>query len=426
MNLYVYSPKDDAYLRHDWRVPYPAPRLGVLGKLAQRAAANHVTFTYTLSPGLSVCYSSAADRDALVAKFQSLWNVGVSSFAVALDDIDYAKWNCAADAQAFGTGPAAAAAAQASLLDAIQNRFVETHRGAGRLVLVPTEYDGTASTPYRETLARQLDRKIAVMWTGNSVCAPSIHTDDARAARASYGHDVLVWDNFPVTCRQRPLWLELGPYEHRDPDLPTAIVGIASNPMSQPYGSRIALFTVGDYAWNTRAYDPRRSWFGSTADLAGGDPAATAALRVFADVNYASTVEPHQAPILSARIAAFWRAWRARDAHAADPLRAALDKLTTAPAVLRARLRDARFLADTAPWLDATQAWGHAALEALAALEARRSGLAAEARAHELSARSFAARAGSFSSFGEGGTAPVAVGAGVLDAFVGAALAAPG
>ncbi|HZZ98192.1 MAG TPA: beta-N-acetylglucosaminidase domain-containing protein, partial [Jatrophihabitantaceae bacterium] len=89
MNSYVYSPKDDPYLRAQWRDPYPADQLAVLKNLVARATANHVQFTYALSPGLSVCYSSAVDEHALVAKFQSLWDIGVRSFSVPLDDISY-------------------------------------------------------------------------------------------------------------------------------------------------------------------------------------------------------------------------------------------------------------------------------------------------------------------------------------------------
>ena len=60
-NSYVYSPKDDPYLRAQWRDPYPPAQLAVIKQLADAATANHVTFTYALSPGLSICYSSASD-----------------------------------------------------------------------------------------------------------------------------------------------------------------------------------------------------------------------------------------------------------------------------------------------------------------------------------------------------------------------------
>ena len=113
MNTYLYAPKDDPYLRDRWRDEYPLAELARLKELVDRAAANHVRFTYALSPGLSVCYSSESDIAALTRKFDSLYAIGVRSFAVPLDDISYTKWNCAADEQEFGTGGGAAGAAQA-------------------------------------------------------------------------------------------------------------------------------------------------------------------------------------------------------------------------------------------------------------------------------------------------------------------------
>lgn len=105
----MYTPKDDPYLRAEWRKRYPADELGRLGELVRRAQANHVEFGYVLSPGLSVCYSKPSEAGALAAKFESMWKLGVRSFVVAFDDIDYQRWNCDEDRTEFGTGPSAAA-----------------------------------------------------------------------------------------------------------------------------------------------------------------------------------------------------------------------------------------------------------------------------------------------------------------------------
>jgi hyaluronoglucosaminidase len=53
-NVYVYTPKDDDYLRARWRDEYPPAELAQLKELVDRAEANHVRFTNALSPGLSV------------------------------------------------------------------------------------------------------------------------------------------------------------------------------------------------------------------------------------------------------------------------------------------------------------------------------------------------------------------------------------
>ncbi|MFD0431057.1 beta-N-acetylglucosaminidase domain-containing protein [Streptomyces zhihengii] len=101
-NTYIYAPKDDPYHRGKWREPYPADKLAELGELVRRATDNHVRFTFAVSPGESVCYSDPADRTALKAKLQALYDLGTRAFSVPLDDISYTRWNCPGDQSAYG------------------------------------------------------------------------------------------------------------------------------------------------------------------------------------------------------------------------------------------------------------------------------------------------------------------------------------
>src|SRR6185437_5963752 len=61
LNTYVYTPKDDQYLRAKWRELHPDDELAKLKALVAQANAHHVNFTYALSPGNDICYSSDAD-----------------------------------------------------------------------------------------------------------------------------------------------------------------------------------------------------------------------------------------------------------------------------------------------------------------------------------------------------------------------------
>src|SRR5690606_25847869 len=99
LNTYVYAPKDDPWHRDRWREPYPADRLDALGRLVEAAAANHVRFTFAVSPGVSICYSDPDDVAALTAKLEAVRGLGVRSFSIALDDIDPARWHCDGDAE---------------------------------------------------------------------------------------------------------------------------------------------------------------------------------------------------------------------------------------------------------------------------------------------------------------------------------------
>ncbi|GGL95898.1 beta-N-acetylglucosaminidase [Streptomyces fumigatiscleroticus] len=404
LNTYLYSPKDDPYLRARWRDPYPQDRLDGLRALAARAAAGHVSFVYALSPGPSVCYSSASDAAALLGKFRQLWEAGVRAFAVPLDDIDITRWNCARDAAVYGSGRGAVGRAQADLLNKVQRGFLDARPGAAPLITVPTEYDGVRPSPYKSALAGRLDDAVTVMWTGPLVVSPALRTAQAREARRLYGHPVLVWDNYPVNDYTADHLL-LGPYEGRQASLPGAVAGLTANPMNQAAASEPALFSVAAYAWNPAAYRPAAALDAGLAVLADGDRRALTALRAFADVNRASRLSSAQAPELAGLTEAYWRG-------KAGAERALRERLT-----LLAGVRDrvpARLRASAAPWLASAGDWGRAALAALDL----RAGTGSRARVESLRT---AARSHTVVDW-QGRTRTVEVGTGVLDTFVTRAL----
>lgn len=404
LNTYLYSPKDDPYLRSRWRDPYPQSRLTALRGLAQRATARHVSFVYALSPGPTVCYSSAADRAALLRKFRQLWDIGVRAYAVPLDDIDITRWNCAADGTTYGHGRAAVARAQADLLNDIQRDFLAPRPQATPLITVPTEYDGTRATDYKTTLASALSPDITVMWTGPLVVSPTLRTGQAREAARRYAHPVLIWDNYPVND-YTPGNLLLGPYVGRDSGVPGAVAGITANPMNQATASVPALFSLAAYAWHPEAYRPTAALDAGLQLLAAGDRRALTALRAFADLNHASRIDTTKAPKLAALIEAYRRG--APDARKA--LRAHLTTLASARDTVPPALRTS-----AAPWLDATHDWARAALAALALQDGQ--GTRTQVRTLRDTARSHTV------TDWQGRKRTVEVGAGVLDAFVARAL----
>ncbi|WP_326760177.1 beta-N-acetylglucosaminidase domain-containing protein [Streptomyces phaeochromogenes] len=371
-NVYVYSPKDDPYLRAKWRDQYPAERLAQIKELVDRAAANHVRFTYALSPGLSVCYSSAADAKALVAKFESLYAIGVRSFAVPLDDISYTDWNCAEDGDAYGSGGGAAGSAQASLLNSVVDRFVDAHSDLAPLEMVPTEYSDLADSPYKTALREKLDPSVVVEWTGDGVIAPTISTEQARRARELFGHPVLLWDNYPVNDYATSRLL-LGPYTGREAGVADVVTGITANPMVQAEASKLALFTSADFAWNPDAYDPRASFLASVADLGGR---AAPALRIFAENNYSSPLNSTESPTLTPLIKSFTKALDSGDGltAAARKLRAYFTSMAAAPGELRAHLGNSGFLKETSAWLDKLGAYGTAGDTAVRLMVAQAAG----------------------------------------------------
>ncbi|MFH9729288.1 beta-N-acetylglucosaminidase domain-containing protein [Streptomyces sp. NPDC017260] len=381
-NTYIYAPKDDPYHRGKWREPYPADKLNELGELVRRATANHVRFTFAVSPGESICYSDPADREALKAKLQALYDLGTRAFSVPLDDISYTRWNCEGDREAFGDpGREAAARAQADLLNDVQRDFVATHEGAQPLQMVPTEYGDLTDTAYKQTLRNTLDPAVEVMWTGTDVVPPKITNEEADKASELFGRKVFVWDNYPVNdFGNTGGRLLLAPYDKREAGLSAHLSGVVANPMNQPYASKVAVFGTADFAWNDGAYDARSNWPRAMAYLAGGDREATEALLVFGDLEhlaptFGATPWQPQAPELARRVTEFWTSWDEGDrAAAVTSLRAYARAVEQAPATIRGGEVEEGFTVDAADWLDATELWGKAMVTMLDALAARQAG----------------------------------------------------
>lgn len=427
-NTYIYSPKDDVFARDKWRDPYPADTLQALGKVVDVANREHVNFVYAISPGPSICYSDPADLEAVRRKFAALRGLGVRSFYVALDDIEYTKWNCPADETAFGKpGEKAAAAAQAKLLNAVQADL--TASGHGSLTMVPTEYYNTTESPYKAELRRALDPKVVVQWTGTDVVPASISVSDAKNATKAFGRKTLLWDNYPVNdFGETTGRLLMAPYDRRQAGLSTELSGIVSNPMNQEVASRPAVAGLLAFSWNDRGYDAQRTWRAAARDLAGGDEATAEALLLFFDTQHVAPTFGHlpwqpQAPRLRALINTVRDALAAGEpeaiASALGALGEAADALAAAPDRIRAGVIAPGFVRETGPWLDAAQLWGRSLRLTVDGLTAARAGKAGAAR-YFAEAAALAQKAEAIRSI-PGATrfeGPVKVADGVVDSFV--------
>ncbi|CAD2252236.1 beta-N-acetylglucosaminidase domain-containing protein [Xanthomonas arboricola] len=429
-NTFIYSPKDDPYARDRWRDAYPAATLKALGKLAATARRNHVDFVYAISPGPTVCFSDPADAKALLRKFDAFRALGVRSFYVALDDIEYTKWNCERDKTTFGaSGAQAAGIAQSHLLNLVQADLVARHDAASELIMVPTEYYDAKESPYKEALRKHLDPKIVVQWTGTDVVPPAISIPDARAATKAFGRKTLLWDNYPVNDFETSAGrLLMAPYARREAGLSAELSGIVSNPMNQEVPSRVAVMGLTAFAWNDTGYDAQRTWHAAARDLAGGDAQVTAALLTFFDTQhlaptFGSQPWQEQAPRLKAVLDHVREAIALGDAAARSQAIAELartaDAFAAAPQTIRAGVADKGFAEQSRPWLEAMEGWGRALQQTAAGLDAANRGDAQAAVAFA-DAKRIAAEAAAIPSI-PGATrfgGPVKIADGVLDRFV--------
>jgi hypothetical protein len=262
MNAYVYAPKDDPFHRTRWREPYPAEEQAALAALAAHCREVGVRFGFAISPGLDITYESEADRAQLDAKLAPLVGAGVDWFVLALDDIPAAP---------------GLAARQAELATWLHGRVADQLPDAS-ITVCPTEYVGTRPSPYLADLARGLPAEVSLLWTGPTVCSPTITADDAgNWAAAVAPHEVLLWDNYPVNDGTMTTRLHLGAYNGRDPGLAELLGGVLLNPMAQPHASLVALATAARFLADPDGYDPNAAWAASIADVAREHAVSTVA-----------------------------------------------------------------------------------------------------------------------------------------------------
>ncbi|MCK7626801.1 beta-N-acetylglucosaminidase domain-containing protein [Streptomyces sp. RS10V-4] len=413
-NQYLYAPGDDPYRQARWRDPYPAARRAEFRALAERARANHVTPAWAVAPGQTMCLSSQDDLRALRRKVDAMWALGMRAFQLQFQDVSYSEWHCAADEETFGSGPQAAAKAQAGVANALARHLAERHPGAAPLTLMPTEFYQDGATAYRTALAAALDDRVEVAWTGVGVVPRTITGGELSAAREAFGHPLVTMDNYPVNDYAQDR-IFLGPATGREPAVATGSAAVLANAMEQPLASRIPLFTAADYAWNPRDYHPAQSWEAALDDLAGGDPTARTALRTLAGNTASSVLGQEESGYLQPLIDRFWAARAAAVdrgrpgddpgfARAAAALRAAFCTMSAAPRGLPSDLR-----AEVGPWAEQLARYGTAGQRAVDTLlaQARDDGDAAWAAQREvLRLRAEAKRS------------PATVGKGVLAPFL--------
>ena len=267
MNVYIYGPKDDPWHRDKWRIPYPEAEANRIAELVEVAKKNYVNFYWAIHPGVDIKWNNE-DRDALVAKLEKMYDLGVRAFAVFFDDI----W-----------GEGTKADKQAELLNYVDDNFIQKKKDVAPLIMCPTEYNrGWANEEkgYLRTLGSTLNKGIEIMWTGNSVVAcidkATMVWINERIQRKGY-----IWLNFPVNDFVRDHML-MGPLYGNGKDIAPLVSGFVSNPMEYAETSKISLYGIADYCWNMDAYDFEVNWEKSLRRIL---PSNFEALEIFALYN---------------------------------------------------------------------------------------------------------------------------------------------
>ena len=362
MNIYIYGPKDDPYHSSpNWRKPYPAQDAEQLKELVECARRNEVLFYWAIHPGKDIRWNTE-DRDLLMEKFESMYRLGIRAFAVFFDDI---------------SGEGTSAEKQVELLNDIYHNFVKVKGDVAPLLMCPTEYNRLWTKlegGYLATLGGKLHPDIGILWTGDKVVA-CIDKPTMQFVNPLLKRKAFIWWNFPVSDYVRDRLL-LGAVYGNGTDIDDDISAFISNPMEHAEASKIALFSIADYAWNMDAYKSDASWRRAVRYLM---PGHAAALQVFASHNSDLGGNEHDfrreeseqiRPALERLLDAYCREGK-REVAAASAVTEECERMIASADLLLASDENPALIKEISPWLMQFKLLGEFGREVLCMLAAQ-------------------------------------------------------
>ncbi len=290
MNTYMYGAKSDPYHSQYWDKAYPTTitqeqkEVGMLteGMMRQLTDAAHktkVNFIWAIHPGNAFTDKDQPDvLDRVMGKLRLMHELGVRQFGVFVDDVGVPS-------------DSAMLTLNAQRLTELQQMI--DHEWNGRKALpadtvkplhfVPQLYAYSwVKREQGERFFRSLSNtpeKVCIYITGRAVWTVP-NSEDPELVSSWLGRDVAWWWNYPCNDNDMDKLFPLDMYRNFDDEahidrnatLDPNIKGVntlISNPMQQGEVSKIALYSIADYAWNRAAFDNDASWMASLQAIFG-------------------------------------------------------------------------------------------------------------------------------------------------------------
>ncbi len=273
MNFYIYAPKDDP-LHHGEGCyqPYPESKAFELAALVRCARENRVRFVWAIHPANTVNWAENDGRnqmDALCAKLEKMYNIGVRDFGVLVDD---------------SFGEIGKPERQVQLCNYILENFIRKHPDVNQeLIMCPTGYNKSwTNEAFLTTIGNGLDKDIHVMWTGNTV-VHDITLEGQQWVNPLVKRPTFIWWNWP--CNDfKPSRLSMGRTYglNQSPEMKKQMSGFVANPMERAEASKVGLFGVANYTWNIEDFNSDKTWKEGIARLY---PRCASAMQTFCNHN---------------------------------------------------------------------------------------------------------------------------------------------
>lgn len=279
MNTYMYGAKSDLYHSAKWEEPYPKTltktdieygRMSqdMVKDLSKTSQATKVNFIWAIHPGNDfVGQPNVVTR--IMKKFSSMYDLGVRQFAIFVDDVGVptSEADCKTNAEHL--------TAVQKAIDAKWNKAGSAPEARVRpLHFVPQVYTlswvGEADRKRFFKALSAVPSDITIYTTGWDVWTVP-NSKDLATMHTELGRPVAWWWNYPCndnadeqiyTSDMYTNFMEMRAVDNNarlQKELKNGL-GVVSNPMQQGMVSRIALFSVADYAWNNAKFDNMTSW----------------------------------------------------------------------------------------------------------------------------------------------------------------------
>lgn len=289
MNTYLYGAKSDPYHSEKWKEAYPTTITAeqetngwlskqMIQEIAQESHETKVNFIWAIHPGGNFINSSTVVDD-IIGKFKMMYQLGVRQFGIFVDDV--------------GLPSSDKYELNATRLTQVQQRLEALYNTPGAvpadtikpLHFVPQAYAaGFVNDTQREGFFKALaatPAHITIYTTGWGVWSIP-NSNDLYAIAKHLGRDVAWWWNYPCNDNADGQIYTMDMYSNfydlpavdNNGTLPKSLthgVGIVSNPMQEGELSKIALFSVADYAWNTDGFSVKPSWKAAVRAVVGDE-----------------------------------------------------------------------------------------------------------------------------------------------------------
>ena len=368
MNMYMYGAKSDPYHSQKWADPYPTSitsQQRQLGYLSQRMLRDitktahqcKVNFIWAIHPGSA--FTNASNTDVvskIMTKFNNMYRLGVRQFGLCVDDVSIPT-------------DEAVQKLNADRVTELQNLIDQKWNTEGAapddtvkpLNVVPQLYNFSQSNEtnrqkFYAALAAT-PSKVDVYITGTKTWTVP-NSSDLQKGKDYLGREVSWWWNYPCNDQDVTKLFPMDTYTnfsiHRridgssrlEPHLRDAKT-ILINPMQQGEVSKIALFSVGNYTWNTAAFNNIASWEAALQAVVGQEHAA---LRLLAP--YLSYYDSSVFSALSSRFKAALEGGKAPTEEMMAEIRGILDACANLHTLETSeRESDRLFYDDVRPWL---------------------------------------------------------------------------